>query len=154
MWYPSKLRVTRKTASFPSSCLLWMNKVKGKDKIYMGCRCYGRLQPNTKEFTRLSYTELVLERKAAAFASSSLVGWTLYIWNRYTASHLSDNDTFHVRPSRSVANCRCIPRFKHLGLRRNCHHSQKTSSWQAWKQEQDTSVKLKTRGHVRRSTRP
>ena len=27
----------------------------------MGCRCYERLQPNTKEFTRLGYTELVLE---------------------------------------------------------------------------------------------
>ena len=27
----------------------------------MGCRCYERLQPNTKEFTRLTYTELVLE---------------------------------------------------------------------------------------------
>ncbi len=26
-----------------------------------GCRCYERLQPNTKEFTRLTYTELVLE---------------------------------------------------------------------------------------------
>ncbi len=42
-------------------CLLWMNKAKAKDKIYMGCRCYERLQPNTKEFTRLTYTELVLE---------------------------------------------------------------------------------------------
>ncbi len=38
-----------------------MNKAKGKDKINMGCRCYERLQPNTKEFTRLAYTELVLE---------------------------------------------------------------------------------------------
>jgi hypothetical protein len=27
----------------------------------MGCRCYERLQPNTKEFTRLAYIELVLE---------------------------------------------------------------------------------------------
>jgi hypothetical protein len=27
----------------------------------MGCRCYERLQPNNKEFTRLAYTELVLE---------------------------------------------------------------------------------------------
>jgi hypothetical protein len=27
----------------------------------MGCRCYERLQPNTKEFTCLTYTELVLE---------------------------------------------------------------------------------------------
>jgi hypothetical protein len=35
-----------------------MNKAKAKDKIYMGCRCYERLQPNTKEFTRLAYTEL------------------------------------------------------------------------------------------------
>ncbi len=38
-----------------------MNKTKSKDKIYMGCRCYERLQTNTKEFTRLVYTELVLE---------------------------------------------------------------------------------------------
>jgi hypothetical protein len=38
-----------------------MNKTKAKDKICMGCRCYERLQPNTKEFTRLVYTELVLE---------------------------------------------------------------------------------------------
>jgi hypothetical protein len=38
-----------------------MNKAQGKDNIYMGCRCYERLQPNTKEFTRLVYTELVLE---------------------------------------------------------------------------------------------
>jgi hypothetical protein len=41
-----------------------MNKAKGKDKIYMGCQCYERLQPNTiltKEFTRLVYTELVLK---------------------------------------------------------------------------------------------
>ncbi len=30
--------------------------------IYIcGCRCYERLQTKTKEFTRLSYTELVLE---------------------------------------------------------------------------------------------
>jgi hypothetical protein len=36
-----------------------MNKAKGKDKVYMGCRCYERLQPNTKEFTRLAYTELM-----------------------------------------------------------------------------------------------
>ncbi len=27
----------------------------------MGCRCYERLQPNTKEFTLPTYTELVLE---------------------------------------------------------------------------------------------
>ncbi len=39
-------------------CLLWMNKAKSKDKIYMGCRCYERLQ-NTKEFTRLVYTVLL-----------------------------------------------------------------------------------------------
>ncbi len=38
-------------------CLLWINTAKAKDKIYMGCRCYERLQPNTKEFTRLAYTE-------------------------------------------------------------------------------------------------
>jgi hypothetical protein len=33
-----------------------------KDKIYIwGCRCYERLQPRTKKFTCLTYTELVLE---------------------------------------------------------------------------------------------
>jgi hypothetical protein len=37
-----------------------MNKAKGKDKIYMGCRCYERLQPNTKEFKGLGYTKFVL----------------------------------------------------------------------------------------------
>ncbi len=44
-------------------CLLWINKAKVKDKIYMGCRCYERLQPNTKEFTRLAYTEKVENKK-------------------------------------------------------------------------------------------
>ncbi len=34
---------------------------KLKTKYICGCRCYERLQPNTKEFTCLSYTELVLE---------------------------------------------------------------------------------------------
>jgi len=36
-------------------------KRKLKTKCICGCRCYERLQPKTKEFTRLSYTELVLE---------------------------------------------------------------------------------------------
>jgi hypothetical protein len=36
-------------------------KRKLKTKYICGCRCYERLQPKTKEFTRLSYTELVLE---------------------------------------------------------------------------------------------
>ena len=36
-------------------------KRKVKTKYIWGCRCYERLQPNTKEFTRLGYTELVLE---------------------------------------------------------------------------------------------
>ena len=36
-------------------------KRKLKKKYICGCRCYERLQPNTKEFTRLTYTELVLE---------------------------------------------------------------------------------------------
>jgi hypothetical protein len=35
-------------------------KRKLKTKYICGRRCYERLQPNTKEFTRLSYTELVL----------------------------------------------------------------------------------------------
>jgi hypothetical protein len=33
-------------------------KRKLKTKYIWGCRCYERLQPNTKEFTRLAYTEL------------------------------------------------------------------------------------------------
>jgi hypothetical protein len=36
-------------------------KAKSKTKNICGCRCYERLQTKTKEFTRLSYTELVLE---------------------------------------------------------------------------------------------
>ncbi len=36
-------------------------KRKLKTKYICGCRCYERLQTKTKEFTRLSYTELVLE---------------------------------------------------------------------------------------------
>jgi hypothetical protein len=36
-------------------------KRKLKTNYICGCRCYERLQPNTKEFTRLTYTELVLE---------------------------------------------------------------------------------------------
>ncbi len=36
-------------------------KRKPKTKYIWGCRCYERLQPNTKEFTLLGYTELVLE---------------------------------------------------------------------------------------------
>jgi hypothetical protein len=36
-------------------------KRKQKTKYICGCRCYERLQPNTKEFTCLSYTDLVLE---------------------------------------------------------------------------------------------
>jgi hypothetical protein len=36
-------------------------KRKLKTRYICGCRCYERLQSNTKEFTRLAYTELVLE---------------------------------------------------------------------------------------------
>jgi hypothetical protein len=36
-------------------------KRKLKTKYICGCRCYERLQTKTKEFTRLSYTELVLK---------------------------------------------------------------------------------------------
>ncbi len=36
-------------------------KRKVKEKYICGCRCYERLQPNTNEFTGLSYTELVLD---------------------------------------------------------------------------------------------
>jgi hypothetical protein len=36
-------------------------KRKLKTKYICECRCYERLQTKTKEFTRLSYTALVLE---------------------------------------------------------------------------------------------
>ncbi len=36
-------------------------KRKIKTKYICGCRCYERLQTKTEEFTRLSYTELVLD---------------------------------------------------------------------------------------------
>jgi hypothetical protein len=36
-------------------------KRKLKTKYICGCRCYERIQPNTKEFTHHSYTELELE---------------------------------------------------------------------------------------------
>jgi hypothetical protein len=36
-------------------------KRKVKTKYICECRCYERLQTKTKEFTRLSYTEMVLE---------------------------------------------------------------------------------------------
>jgi hypothetical protein len=36
-------------------------KRKLKTKYIWGCWCYERLQPNTKEFTLLTYNELVLE---------------------------------------------------------------------------------------------
>ncbi len=36
-------------------------KRKLKTKYICGCRCYERLQTKTKEFTRLSYNELVLD---------------------------------------------------------------------------------------------
>ena len=40
----------------------------------MGCRCYERLQPNTKEFTRLAYTELNLGMEYIFF-SDNLFFW-------------------------------------------------------------------------------
>jgi hypothetical protein len=54
------LRVSH-TLSFFSFVYYESIKRKLKTKYIWGCRCYERLQPNTKEFTRLSYTELVLE---------------------------------------------------------------------------------------------
>jgi hypothetical protein len=49
-----------------------MNKAKAKDKIYMGCRCYERLQPNTKEFTRLAYTETPRKQRAERYRADCL----------------------------------------------------------------------------------
>jgi hypothetical protein len=44
-------------------CFVYYESIKRKlkTKYIWGCRCYERLQPNTKEFTLLTYTELVLE---------------------------------------------------------------------------------------------
>jgi hypothetical protein len=42
-----------------------MIKAKSKDKIYMVCRCYERLQPNTKEFTYLVYTVVKINTKSS-----------------------------------------------------------------------------------------
>jgi hypothetical protein len=43
-------------------CIYYESTKRKLKTIYIcGCRCYERLQPKTKEFTRLSYTELVLE---------------------------------------------------------------------------------------------
>ncbi len=39
-------------------------KRKLKTKNICGCRCYERLQTKTKEFTRLSYTELLCDLEA------------------------------------------------------------------------------------------
>ncbi len=64
MVVPSTTKPTRKAEGLTKKssplwdngcCLLWINKAKAKDKIYMGCRCYERLRPNTKEFTRLAF---------------------------------------------------------------------------------------------------
>jgi hypothetical protein len=47
----------------PSKLFVYYESIKRKlkTKYIWGCRCYERLQPNTKEFTHLGYTELVLE---------------------------------------------------------------------------------------------
>ncbi len=53
-------------------------KRKLQTKYICGCRCYERLQPNTKEFTRLSYTvlcfDLVRCAKKFTLAGCFLVG--------------------------------------------------------------------------------
>ncbi len=63
---PSRLRLIRNAAALArifSYFVYYYESIKRKlkTKYICGCRCYERLQPNTKEFTRLTYTELVLE---------------------------------------------------------------------------------------------
>ncbi len=71
---PSIFKIIRSAAALPNmlptyalSCeRFWVVyyesiKRKLKTKYIWGCRCYERLQPNTKEFTCLVHTELVLE---------------------------------------------------------------------------------------------
>jgi hypothetical protein len=59
-----------------------MNKAKTEDKIYMGCRCYERLQLNTKEFTRLAYTELVLELEHLKIETRLITEMFVNVMNR------------------------------------------------------------------------
>ncbi len=59
-----RLRLIRKDSVLVSRCRrVYYESInrKLKTKYICGCRCYERLQPDTKEFTRLAYTELVLE---------------------------------------------------------------------------------------------
>jgi hypothetical protein len=51
---------TRTTENTHRHCVYYESmKRKVKTKYICGCRCYERLQPDTKEFTRLAYTELI-----------------------------------------------------------------------------------------------
>jgi hypothetical protein len=67
MGAPSKLNVIHKAAALTRARIYLLfiyyesTKRTLKTKYICGCRCYERLQPNTKEFTCLSYTEMVLE---------------------------------------------------------------------------------------------
>jgi hypothetical protein len=51
-------------------------KRKLKTKYICGCRCYERLQPNTKEFTRLSYEleHLKIETKLITEMFANVMG--------------------------------------------------------------------------------
>jgi hypothetical protein len=57
---PTDTQADLKTPNYKR--VVYYESIKRKLKtIYIwGCRCYERLQPNTKEFKRLAYTELVL----------------------------------------------------------------------------------------------
>jgi hypothetical protein len=54
---PAKVLVSRKKEIERGFILLWINKVKSKDKIYMWVSVLWKTKNKTKEFTRLSYTE-------------------------------------------------------------------------------------------------
>jgi hypothetical protein len=53
------LQQNKKRRGSGKKCLFYEStKRKLKRKYICGCRCYERLQTKTKEFTRLSYTEI------------------------------------------------------------------------------------------------
>ncbi len=62
-------------------------KRKLKTKYIWGCRCYERLQPNTKEFTRLAYTELVLELEHLKIETRLITGTQIGMFRTIRLDH-------------------------------------------------------------------
>ncbi len=56
-WADSRVTVVVEQETTDTLYYYESTKRKLKTKYICGCRCYERLQPNTKEFTRLSYTD-------------------------------------------------------------------------------------------------